>query len=188
MSRVAMRTAASITAALTLCACASAQVKTDYDERADFDRYRTYALERGQVVSDQQPEVPANPLVEDRISRAISLELSKRGLRPAPKDQADLIATYTAGARDKQELVTAVSPAVGPYDEWYWGPGFEDVWVEEYREGTLVIDLVDASTRKLVWRAIARAEDKEFTDADFIRGTVDKALDKYPPPSQSAKQ
>jgi hypothetical protein len=181
-----MRTVVSIAAVLTLCACAGAQVKTDYDEQADFARYQTYAVEKGQLVNDDQPQVPPNPLVEDRITRAISLELAKRGLRPAPREKADLIATYTAGARDKQELVTAVSPAVGPYDEWYWGPGFEDVWIDEYREGTLVIDLVDASTRKLVWRAIARAEDKEFTDADFIRGTVDKALDQYPP--KSAKQ
>jgi hypothetical protein len=182
-----MRILVPISAALMLCACASTQIKTDHDPTADFSRYRTYTLERGKVVSDEQPAIPPNPLVEDRISRAIGLELAKRGLHPASPGQADLIATYTAGAREKQDLVTAVSPAVGPYDQWYWGPGFEDVWVDQYREGTLVIDLLDARTRKLVWRAIARAEDKDFNNADFIRATVDKALDKYPP-QQSAKQ
>ncbi len=172
-------------AACTLAGCAGAQVKTDADEDADFSRYRSYALQRGRVLSDEAaPNVSDNPLLEERIQQAIARELARKGLEPTDPSRADLIATYTASARTRQELET-VAPAVPgfePYDEWYWGPGYEDVWVDEYREGTLVIDLIDANTRKLVWRAIARAKSQDFADAEFIRGTVDDAIEKYPAP------
>jgi len=51
-----------------------------------------------------------------------------------------------------------------------------------YTEGTLVIDLHDARTHSLVWRAIAS---QEKSDPSKIQGKLDdmvrKSLDKYPP-------
>lgn len=184
-----MRVHALILIASVLSGCAGAQVKTDADRDADFSRYRSYALQRGRVLNDQSVAgVSENPLLEERIQKAIARELARKGLQPTDPSRADLIATYTASARTKvTDTVTPAEPGFEPYDEWYWGPGFEDVRVDEYREGTLIIDLIDADTRKLVWRAIARAESKDFADADFIRGTVDKAIEKYPAPSMSAK-
>jgi hypothetical protein len=187
-----MRVHALILIACAATGCAGAQVKTDADKDADFSRYRSYTLQRGRVLSDQSaPDVSANPLLEERIQKAIARELARKGLQPTDPSRADLIATYTASAQTRKELET-VAPAVPgfePYDEWYWGPGYEDVWIDEYQEGTLVIDLIDADTRKLVWRAIARAKSEQFSDEGFIRGTVDKAIDKYPAPAaRSAKQ
>jgi hypothetical protein len=51
-----------------------------------------------------------------------------------------------------------------------------------YTEGTLVIDLRDASVHALVWRAIASVEK---SDASKIQSKLDdmvkKAFEKYPP-------
>jgi hypothetical protein len=185
-----MRVHALILVACVLSGCAGAQVKTDSDENADFNRYRSYALQRGRIVSDESaPDVSNNPLLEERIRQAIARELARKGLQPTDPSRADLIATYTASTQTREMLDTVVpaEPGFEPYDEWYWGPGYGDVWVDEFHEGTLIIDLIDADTRKLVWRAIARAESKDFADADFIRGTVDKAIKKYPAPAMNAK-
>ena len=137
------------------------------------------------------------PTRATRWSRIASSQRSSRssppkGLQPADHAHADLIATYTAGARTKQELQSTWDGGYwGPgFDDWYWGgAGYGDVWIEEYREGTLVIDLIDASTKKLVWRGIAKAENKNFRSADYIDKAVDKTMEKYPPVpgSSSAK-
>ena len=170
--------------------CAGAQVKTDADADADFTRYRSYVLQPGRLVGAQAMDAAReNPLLAERIQKAIGAELSRKGLQQAPDAaNADLIATYTASARTVVDfdVIAPAEPGFEPYDEWYWGPGFEDVWVDEYREGTLVIDLIDARTRKLVWRAIARAKNKDLADADFVRGTVDKAIEKYPAPAAAS--
>ena len=42
---------------------------------------------------------------------------------------------------------------MGPYMcPGYWGPA--DVWTTEYQHGTLIIDMTDAATHKMVWRTI----------------------------------
>jgi hypothetical protein len=175
-------------AALTLAACGGANVATDYDHRTNFNRYRTYALQRGRVVDEDAPHTP-DTLVEDRIATAIKQELATKGLVPAPAGQADLIATYNASAKTKVQLESAWD---GGYwgvglDGWAWdGPGYDNIWLDEYREGTLVIDLIDAQTKKLVWRAVAKADDKNFRTAKFIDKAVDNAMDKYPPSEASA--
>ena len=51
-----------------------------------------------------------------------------------------------------------------------------------YTEGTLVIDLRDASVHALVWRAIASEEKSDPTKiATKLDSMVKKAFEKYPP-------
>ena len=129
-----MRVHALILVACAVTGCAGAQVKTDADKDADFSRYHSYTLQRGRVLSDRSaPDVSTNPLLEERIQKAIARELARKGLEPTDPSRADLIATYTASAQTRKQLET-VAPAVPgfePYDEWYWGPGFEDVWIDD---------------------------------------------------------
>ena len=68
---------------------------------------------------------------------------------------------------------------VGPM----WGPYPQDFWVTEHPEGTLVIDLLDGKTGKLVWRAYIVAQGSGMNDASFIQKAVNKALENYRPPA-----
>ena len=84
-----------------------------------------------------------------------------------------------AGASDHTRLDerSAGFVAVG-----MWGSYPQDIWVSEHPEGTLVIDLVDARTQKLVWRAYLTAEGAGMSDPAFIQSAVNKAFERYPPP------
>jgi hypothetical protein len=184
MLRITKRDTCTIALAmLGLVGCAGTHVATDYDHRANFGKYQTYSLQRGKVVDHDAPGTP-DTLVEDRIQHAIMSELNAKGLRPAQPGKSDLIATYNASKRTKVQLESAWD---GGYwgvglDGWAWdGPGYDNVWLDEYQEGTLVIDLIDSNTKKLVWRAVAKADDEKFRTAKFIDKAVDKAMDKYPP-------
>jgi hypothetical protein len=190
MLRITVRSMfATTVAAAALVGCGGTQVSTDYDRRANFNHYKTYSLQAGRVYNEDAPQMP-DTLVGDRIATAIKAELATKGLVPAPPGQADLIATYNASQKTAIQLESAWD---GGYwgvglDGWAWdGPGYDNIWLDEYEEGTLVIDLIDAQTKKLVWRAVAKGEDKNFRTAKFIDGAVDKAMDKYPP-EYGAKQ
>jgi uncharacterized protein DUF4136 len=164
-------------AALAYTSCASIRVKTDYAHGTDFSRYKTFALQKGSIVAQGVPD-PRNTIVRDRIDRALAGALAAKGLSSAP-DNADLLVVYVAGARTRQELEHVDWGY--PWGPFWGGPGYDDFWVSEHQQGTLVIDLVDADTRKLVWRGMVVAEDKAFADQAFINKAVGKAVSEYPP-------
>jgi hypothetical protein len=164
-------------------ACATVSVKTDYDPAVDFGRYRTFQVLDGKLIVNGHRD-DGNTLVKDRIRSAITQELAGRGLQPVDTG-ADLMVTYTAGARTVTEIETT-----GPYDGgwgpyWgpggWWGPGYSDWWTREYTRGTLVIDLIDSATKKLVWRAYAEADVTSPDARNIIQKAVHKAFQKFPP-------
>lgn len=149
------------------------QVRTDHDQAANFSDYKTYRLEEGKVLN--QDAATPNTLVQDRIDTALKAQLANEGLAQQAQ-QSDLIVRYAAGAKTVQELQSVGYP-MGPYGGIY--PA--DVWTQEVPEGMLVIDLVDAHTDKLVWRAYIRSEGEGFGKTEFIQKAVKKAFEQYPP-------
>jgi hypothetical protein len=166
-------------AAVGLFGCATTQVKTDYDPQANFSKYRTFAVQQGKVIPEPgtvaAAEAVPNSLVQDRIDAALSQELEAKGMQPV-KTNPDLIVTYAAGARTKEEVISDWG-AFG----WAYDPAFNDVWIQPVEQSTLVIDLIDAGTKKLVFRAVAKADNKDIQDPKFVQKAVDKALAQYPP-------
>ena len=120
--------------------------------------------------------VTENTIVKDRVNSALRNGLVTRGLEPGA-DRADLIARYAVGARTVRELEGVGYPvAVG-----MWGAYPGDFWVTAHPEGTLVIDLVDARSHKLVWRAYCVAQGTDMADPALIQKAVLRALARFPP-------
>jgi len=165
------------TIALVLClGCGpTLQVRTDYDHTVTFTRYQTFSIGEAKVI--EKGAVTENSFVKDRIDNAITQALLGRGLTKGGTN-ADLAVKYAAGARTVRELETAgVPPMVGPM----WGPYPQDFWVSEHPEGTLIIDLTDAKSGKLLWRANIVAQGTGLNDPGFIQKAVNKAFESYPP-------
>jgi uncharacterized protein DUF4136 len=152
----------------------SLQVKTDFDHAAAFHQYRSFQMGEGKVI--ERGTASDNTIVKDRVDAAIRNGLQTRGLVQGA-DHADLIARFAVGARTVREL-----EGVGyPVGVGVWGAYPEDFWISEHPEGTLVIDLVDARSQKLVWRAYCTAPGSVLADPAFIQKAVSKALAHYPP-------
>jgi hypothetical protein len=169
-------------ALLVAASCATVAIATDFDHTADFSRYRTFGVAGGHVsingVSDE-----GNTIVKDRIRNALVSALGGKGLAETA-EHPDLLVGYWAGARSRTEIegMPPYAPEMGPY--WYggwWGPGYTEWWTRTYEEGTLVIDLVDQASHRLVWRAYARTELNQPVSEQKVREIVDKAFKAYPP-------
>jgi hypothetical protein len=68
---------------------------------------------------------------------------------------------------------------------WRWGGGFGDATTttETYRVGTLVVDLFDTMTKKLVWRGSASdtLSDKSARNIKDLDKGVQKIFENFPP-------
>lgn len=175
---------------LALSACSSVPVSTDYNTGYAFDNAARYAWLERKGISDPRVD---NDLVEARVRRAVDDQLRSRGLtKAASVDEADVLVTYFIGQEEKIDIRTFRS-RFGYYPCWhcygpYGGPGWgydNDVWVTEYTQGTLVIDLIDAKTRKLVWHGVAERRVPAFKTPQerdaYIRETVSAILEQFPP-------
>jgi Domain of unknown function (DUF4136) len=154
------------------------QVKTDFDHQANFSQYKTYSW---------QEIKPANSLWDARIKNAVDAQLAAKGwTQVASGGDVAIVAIKTT--QTQRSLQTFYDGMGGG---WGWrrfgGGGFGESTTTEqdYKEGTLVVDLYDAKTKQLIWRG--SAEDTLSSKADKNEKNLDKGVakmfKKFPPGS-----
>jgi hypothetical protein len=124
---------------------ALATVTTDYSRSADFSHYKTYSWIKISV---------EDPLWEDRISAAVDSQLTAKGWTKVPVDGDAAVAAY--GSTHTQKTLQTWYEGFG--GRWFWhgfGDGMATTTVEETPVGTLMVDIFDSATNKLIWRGIA---------------------------------
>jgi len=154
------------------------KVSFDFDKAADFASLNTFAFKAGTS--------SGNPLVDQRIVSAIAAVLAARGMTRTEANPDLFIVTHLTFEKKKDITAYSTNAGYGPYG-WYWGGGWgmTDVRVREIRMGTLIIDMVDAKKRALVWRGMAVKEVKAKPKPDRVDENVNKAVEKilrnFPP-------
>jgi hypothetical protein len=153
------------------CLGAAQEVRTDHDKSANFERYHTYYWAKVQA---------SNPLWQQRIQEAVDKDLQSKGWQRSDKN-GDIAVTAVGSARDQQEYQTFYNGLGG----WRWG-GFGNeatTTVENYRVGTLVVDMYDAQNKRLVWRGTSTdtLSDKPENNEKKLDKAVDKMFKDFPP-------
>src|SRR5712664_2559457 len=112
------------------------QVKTDYDRSTNFSQYKTYSWEKVQT---------QDPLWVDRIKEAVNAALTAKGLTPV-ESGGDIAILAMEMTQNHRTLNTYYDGFGGG---WRWGGGFANATtrVDNYKVGTLVVDLFDAKTK-----------------------------------------
>jgi len=154
----------------------------DYDVNAKFEDFRTYDWVAAPETTpgNANQAIQQNDLLDKRIRGAVDAQLAEKGLT-RDTNSPDLLVVYHVGLQDKVQ----VTDWGYRYSDYYWGYGGREIDVYNYTEGTLIIDLVDASTQQLVWRGAGqkavdanRNPDKATQE---INNVVGKIMSKYPP-------
>ncbi|MCP3097564.1 DUF4136 domain-containing protein [Myxococcus sp. K15C18031901] len=177
--------------ALLFAACSSINVNTNYDPGAvqQLDSYKTYAWMPQPTGSDKRVY---NPIVGAQVEKATDQYLQSRGYqRVDPGSNPNFLIGWHGAINEKLEADTVNSYYGYPYDPvwdpFFLGPGpvVPETYVRQYEEGTLLLDIVDASSQKLVWRGTAKSELKENADAESQQKRIYKAVSKmlkdFPP-------
>lgn len=161
---------------ITLGALVMAQeVRTDYDHAYDFSQMHTFATKIGTSWG--------NPLSEQRVTEAVTKALTQKGLTPADPASADALVVIHGASQTKKSLDTFYSGGWGGYGWGGWGPGTSTTTVSEYKVGTLVVDIFDAKTKKLVFRGVGQDEvsDKPEKNTKKVDKATEKMFKKFPP-------
>jgi hypothetical protein len=146
------------------------KIDVEFDESADFARYKTFHIVEGQL--NAKAAALNSDLTRRKIENEIHMRLREKGLMEVAS-QPDLNVRFTLGSARRSE--------VEAYPAGWRGLGTRRVRVA-YTEGTLVINLRDTSRKELVWRSIA-TEDKNDPSqiSQHLDDMVRKSIDKYPP-------
>ena len=172
---------APITAALALTLAGTValaqSVSYDFDRAANFSKFRTYAWTRGTELSDQ--------LNHGRVVRAIEIQLAAKGLTKVEAGAgADLLVAYHASF-DRNLHIDAFGSGWG--GARFGGPRSGTATAHEIVTGTIVVDLMDAATRGIVWRGMASNDLNPTASPEKREKNIDKAARKvfrnYPPKS-----
>jgi Domain of unknown function (DUF4136) len=132
-------------------------VKTDYDRSANFNQYKTYSW--GNVQTQEAQLV-------DRIKSAVDEALAAKGWRQvASGGDVSLIATE----------ITEDQQILNNHDDF--------TTTETYQVGSLVVEMFDTRTAKLIWRGsssdtLSNKPDKNIKNLD--KG-VQKMFKNFPP-------
>jgi hypothetical protein len=153
-------------AALTAGVVYAQHVTTDSDPAAPFATYKTYAWTPGTA--------SAVSLTEQRIHEGVNAQLQGKGMTQVDSNPNVFVATHVTTHAVPQVIADGFGP---------WGFGGGMATVQTYTEGSLVVDLYDATTRKMVWRGVATAtvSDKPEKNAVKIDKSLAKLFARYPP-------
>jgi len=143
---------------LTIASVAHAQdVRYNFDKSADFTKYKTFKL------VDNKSGDQLDPITKKQVDSALAAELSKKGLKQTSSDPADLYVGYETAISTEKQVNTfdsgyGMGPGYGPYGGYgygSWGGGMSTSTTETIYNGTIVVDMYDTASKKLVWRGAA---------------------------------
>jgi hypothetical protein len=174
-----------LVAATVICVftgCAAVTVTTDYDHAAKFAKYKTYAL------TPPHHSSIMSPTGETALRDALRTDLASRGLTETSAQKADLDIVRHVFVQEKVSAQQWTDwgyrgswpYSFGSYDMWTGAPAtYTDISI--YGEGTLILDFVDAHTKKLVFRGVGKAVvGGPEANAEKIREAVAKIVTAYP--------
>ena len=194
--------ALSVLALLFLSACSSVQVVTDYDQKANFSSYKSYAFYKTGIDKAQ-----ISDLDKKRILRAVETEMTSRGF--IKSNSPDILISIFTKEQERVDVYNnnfgwggyggwGMGPGFGwgGYGGWGMGPGFG--WggmggnmVSTSTEGSLYIDLIDTQSKQLVWQGKGEgtlASTKNIQKKEQrIKEFVSQIMEQYPPTGIASK-
>jgi hypothetical protein len=170
-------------AAFLLAACATGpKITADYDRNADFSAYRSFAFYEP-LGTDQ---AGYESLITQTLKSAVRQEMESRGYTLVDTG-ADLLVNFNGRLAQRTEVSqTPAQPMYYGYRRGFyggWGGYAYETRVDQYVEGTLNIDIVDAQRKQLVWEGVAvgRVGDKTQQERQVaLRSAVAEIFAKYP--------
>jgi hypothetical protein len=155
-----------VLAVIAVSSCSSIKITSDKDGSVDFDQHKTLSYYGWQEESDKI----LNRFEKERIEKAFGEEFRKRGFTLVERNGDIIVSLFIVV--DQKRGTTAYTNHYGgggPYGYyggygygagWGWGMGYSSTSYQEYEYnvGTLVCDVFDSKTKKLIWQGVVSGE------------------------------
>lgn len=171
-TRATVRALTLLAVSAMLVACASGPPKPVVDYKPDYNfmavKKIAFYRDSGQVSGDNPLRL--SDIQRDRIDEALSFALGNRGFQMVDNAaDADLLLSWHLLTQDKTDVRTWETPAYGAYGGfggynrysayncWSCAPTRTEVTVQNYTQGTFIVDMIDPQLRKSVWRSVIQS-------------------------------
>jgi len=162
--------------AVAAAGCASVkEISVDWDREADFTHFKTFAF------SDE-----GMPFINEKggvaVREMVVAELGTKGYREVEAEEADFMVVLFPG----QKAGMRVDWYSMGYMPWWgvWGGGIGvGARATDVKIGTMMIDIVDARLKRMVWRGKVDIEMKEDIKGsiDRVMGSIEDVFKNFPP-------
>lgn len=161
-----------VAAAVHAVGCATMSVSSHIEPDLDLARYQTFDWGPADALPTGDARLDQDPAFNDWVQGAVETGLARKGLiLAAAGAEPDLRIHYHANISERIDL-SAVDQNFG-YCE---GEGCEPT-TTTHEAGTLVIDIVDARTDRVIWRGWAQDSiEDELDDPDQMEETIQEAV------------
>ncbi|MFV2060406.1 MAG: DUF4136 domain-containing protein [Gammaproteobacteria bacterium] len=166
-------------------ACSSIKVSQDYDKTYNFSTLKKFSW-----LDNSKNEYGAkdNDLADKRIRSAIRNKLTAKAYTESNTGTPDFYISYHVTIKQKvssSNVSGGISMGRSSYGR-YGSVGISSgSQVRVYNQGTLLIDITDPQTKKLIWRGISTQPVSEHLkpgeSESIINETVEKMLQQFPP-------
>ncbi|VAW70283.1 hypothetical protein MNBD_GAMMA09-1617 [hydrothermal vent metagenome] len=176
---------------LWLVSCSSLTVGYDYNQKIDFSTFNTY---------DWIPfpeDMPASTMDRARFLTSVEISLASKGISHSASNPDFLIATHFIRKNTVDINNWGYSYAANTYysgsnsskfGRYGFGSDYSSsggISAYQYEKGTLIIDFVNAKTKKLAWRAVAKAiinpASTPEKQSERVNDAVNEILSQFPP-------
>jgi len=187
------RVALLIVVVLGLAACATGpKIDTLQAPDADFSRYSTFSY----VSPLGTDRAGYSSIISQQLVFSTRREMELRNFEFVDNpEEADLLLNFNAHLDEQIRTREVVDPMIGP-TFWDYRFGVYTTWpsyqrsteIEQYTEGTVVIDLIDAEAERMIWEGSARGRVTERSRREAA-SELDKAVtgifERFPIPASN---
>ncbi len=165
----------------------SSRIIVDKDPSVAFETYRTYKWNVLEKNNSQNP-IYKSELINQSLTASIDQELSKKGY-VMDESKYDFLVDFHIYVQSKtvedRNYAGGYYRGERYYSNWGYEPGpynwNEGFGLYQYDDGTLLVDIVDAKSNKLVWRGATKrvVDEQRNISRDFAKN-VARILHKFP--------
>jgi len=156
---------------------AAQTANANFDKSANFLNYKTYKWVS--IPSQQQ----LDELTAAQLVGTLEVELARKGLTKSKSDSADLFIGYQmvrSGNKEQNHYDVGAT-----YGSAGGATGNGGATITTIHSGQLILDMYDATSKKLVWRGVVSnaidADAKPDKKQKHMDKAVEKLLKDYPP-------
>ena len=145
--------------------------ETDQSSSYDFSTVKTFSVKG----DDHHNASLMSDINRERINIAVTAALTTQGKQEVNIKSADILISYFIVTKDKIKVNSNYNGSYGRFG-YYGRVGVSHVDVRNYVEGTLVIDVIDNESQKIVWRSSLTKPLKHYQNNQERDDAVKKAV------------
>ncbi|TDG36808.1 DUF4136 domain-containing protein [Pedobacter changchengzhani] len=161
-----------ITVVMVFSGCSSLRTASDFDSKTNFSNFKTYDFyEKGMA------RLKLNDLDKRRMVNAIETEMAAKGFSKSSKP--DLLVNLVVVGREVNEIYN--NAAMWGWRYPFWGGNMATV--NQFTEGTIIIDFLDPMQKKLIWHGLGQGFNLDNFNKreERMQKGVNEILAQYPP-------